>query len=91
MMMSLTSYRLKPGSGLIYSLYSMLLIGFGFGLLYVTAVVSVSLYFDKRRSLAVGIAMCGTGLGTFTFGPFGTWLLEHLDWKNVHFVFGELL
>lgn len=63
--------------------------GIGFGFMYLPAVVSVSMYFERKRAIALGIAMCGTGCGTFTFGPLGKWLLEILDWKNVHFVLGE--
>lgn len=37
--------------------------GIGFGLIYVPAIVSVGFYFEKRRSLAMGIAVCGSGLG----------------------------
>lgn len=57
--------------------------------MYLPAVVSVSLYFEKKRAIAIGIAMCGTGIGTFTFGPLGEWLLELTeDWKTVHFILG---
>ncbi|XP_035712668.1 monocarboxylate transporter 12-like [Folsomia candida] len=43
--------------------------GFGLSLCYVAAVVIVAYYFDKRRSLAPGLSMCGGGIGTFMFGP----------------------
>lgn len=62
--------------------------GIGFGLMYLPAVISVSLYFEKKRAIAIGIAMCGTGIGTFTFGPLGEWLLEQMDWKTVHIILG---
>ncbi|OXA46883.1 Monocarboxylate transporter 14 [Folsomia candida] len=39
--------------------------GFGLSLCYVAAVVIVAYYFDKRRSLAPGLSMCGGGIGTF--------------------------
>ena len=35
--------------------------GFGFGLIYLPAIVSVSMYFEKRRAFATGIAVCGSG------------------------------
>lgn len=38
---------------------------FNLGLIYLPAIVSVGYYFEKRRSLAIGIAVCGTGVGTF--------------------------
>lgn len=35
--------------------------GFGFGLIYLPAVVAVGYYFETKRSLATGIAVCGSG------------------------------
>ena len=43
--------------------------GFGFGLIYLPAIVSVSMYFEKKRAFATGIAVCGSGLGTFIMAP----------------------
>ena len=43
--------------------------GIGFGLIYLPAIVSVSMYFEKRRAFATGIAVCGSGLGTFIMAP----------------------
>ena len=43
--------------------------GLGFGLIYLPAIVSVSMYFEKRRAFATGIAVCGSGLGTFIMAP----------------------
>lgn len=37
----------------------------GFGLIYLPAIVSVTMYFEKYRSLATGIAVCGSGFGTY--------------------------
>ena len=45
------------------------LTGLGFGLIYLPAIVSVSIYFEKKRGFATGIAVCGSGLGTFLFAP----------------------
>lgn len=50
--------------------------GFGFGLIYLPAIVSVTIYFEKYRSLATGIAVCGSGLGTVVFAPF----IDYLNW-----------
>lgn len=59
--------------------------------MYMPAVISVSLYFEKRRPIAVGIGMCGTGVGTFVFGPTSQYLLEHMDWKSAHFILGKII
>ena len=43
--------------------------GVGFGFIYLPAIVSVSVYFEKKRAFATGIAVCGSGLGTFIMAP----------------------
>lgn len=56
--------------------------GLGFGLIYLPAIVSVTTYFEKKRSLATGIAVCGSGLGTFLFAPILTALMENYGWRG---------
>jgi MFS family permease len=56
--------------------------GFGFGLIYLPSVIIVSYYFEKKRALATGIAVCGAGVGGFIFAPVGRIMLEALNWKN---------
>ncbi|KAK7488006.1 hypothetical protein BaRGS_00020751 [Batillaria attramentaria] len=43
--------------------------GFGLGMIYLPSIVSVGYYFEKKRALATGIAVCGSGIGTFIFAP----------------------
>jgi MFS family permease len=50
--------------------------GIGFGLIYVPAIVSVGYYFDKKRSFATGIAVCGSGIGTFVLSPINRLLFD---------------
>lgn len=54
-----------------------LIVGIGFGLIYVPAIVSVGYYFEKKRSFAIGIAVCGSGFGTFIFSPLNRILLNN--------------
>lgn len=56
--------------------------GLGFGLIYLPAIVSVTMYFEKKRSLATGIAVCGSGFGTFIFAPIITSLLSEYGWRG---------
>ena len=58
-----------------------LLTGVGFGLMYVPAVVAVAEHFTKRQSLAMGLCVCGTGLGTFLLAPAELFMLENLGWR----------
>lgn len=60
--------------------------GLGFGLIYLPSIVSVGFYFEKRRALATGIAMCGSGIGTFVFSPLNDFLLEKYGWQNLLFI-----
>ncbi|KAL8616121.1 hypothetical protein ACOMHN_066608 [Nucella lapillus] len=60
----------------------MIVVGFGLGMIYLPAIVSVGYYFEKKRALATGIAVCGSGIGTFIFAPLSGYLLETLDWQN---------
>lgn len=56
--------------------------GFGLALCFVAAIVIVSFYFDKRRSFATGLAVCGSGIGTFVFAPFTRYLLDKYHWRG---------
>lgn len=63
-----------------------ILTGLGFGLIYLPAIVSVSIYFEKRRAFATGIAVCGSGLGTFIMAPVTKGLITYLGWKGAMLV-----
>lgn len=56
--------------------------GFGLGLIYLPAIVSVTTYFDKYRSLATGIAVCGSGFGTFIFAPLLDFFIKGYHWRG---------
>ncbi|CAH1723244.1 unnamed protein product [Chironomus riparius] len=56
--------------------------GFGLSLCYVAAVVIVAYYFDKKRSFATGISVCGSGIGTFLFPPLIQYLITHYGWRG---------
>ncbi|XP_076248340.1 uncharacterized protein LOC143188143 isoform X2 [Calliopsis andreniformis] len=56
--------------------------GLGLGLCYVTAVVSIAYWFDKKRTLAVGLGACGTGIGTFVYAPMTTYFIEEYGWRG---------
>jgi len=64
--------------------------GFGLGLIYLPAVVAVGYYFEKKRALATGISVCGSGVGTFIFAPFATYLLDQYGWRGANIIFAAL-
>ena len=55
--------------------------GVGSGLMYVTSMVAVQHYFDSKRSLATGLAVSGSGVGTFTFGFVLQLFLNRFGWR----------
>jgi len=59
-------------------------------MMYLPAVVGVGYYFERRRAVATGIAVCGTGIGTFCMAPLAKLLLVSYDWRNAHYILGEL-
>lgn len=56
--------------------------GLGLGLCYVTAVVCIAFWFDKKRTLAVGLGAAGTGIGTFVYSPLTTYLIKEFGWRG---------
>jgi MFS family permease len=42
---------------------------------------SVFQYFNKRKGLAMGITLSGTGIGTLVFPPLGRYLISVADWR----------
>ncbi|XP_050297027.1 monocarboxylate transporter 3 isoform X2 [Anthonomus grandis grandis] len=65
--------------------------GIGFGLIYLPAVVCVGYYFETKRSLATGIAVCGSGVGTFAFAPLAEILLEAYGWRGANLILAGLI
>lgn len=55
-------------------------------MIYLPSIVSVGYYFEKKRALATGIAVCGSGIGTFIFSPLNDILLDMYDWRNLLFL-----
>ncbi|XP_046400963.1 monocarboxylate transporter 12-like [Ischnura elegans] len=65
-----------------------ILSGLGLALCYVTAVVCVAYWFDRKRSLANGLGVCGTGVGTFVFAPLTQALIETYGWRGTTLILG---
>jgi len=65
-----------------------LLMGFGAGAIYVVTMSPVMRWFDKKRGLAVGIAISGGGLGQVIMAPLATYLIGALDWRMAFVILG---
>ncbi|CAG9812474.1 unnamed protein product [Phaedon cochleariae] len=56
--------------------------GLGLTICLVTAVVSIAFWFEKRRTVALGLAASGSGFGTAVYSPLATWLLAEYGWRG---------
>ncbi|XP_034050627.1 monocarboxylate transporter 12-B-like [Thalassophryne amazonica] len=59
-----------------------ILTGVGFALCYTPAIAIVGSYFKQRKALAYGIAMSGSGIGTFVLAPVVQLLIEFYSWRG---------
>ncbi len=71
--------RKKPFFSFIIVL-SYVYLAIGFGLIYLPAIVSVGVYFENKRSFAMGIAVCGSGLGTLIFPAVMPYIINSPLW-----------
>lgn len=62
--------------------------GLGFALCYTPAIAMVGVYFCERKALAYGIAMSGSGIGTFVLAPVVQLLIEHYSWRGALLILG---
>ncbi|CAE1274350.1 Monocarboxylate transporter 14 [Acanthosepion pharaonis] len=65
--------------------------GFGMSIPYVTSIVSVSFYFEKKRALATGLSVCGSGIGTSVFAPLLEYLIDIYGWRGTMLILGGIV
>lgn len=53
--------------------------------------MSVTTYFEKLRSLATGIAVAGSGLGTFIFAPLIDLFIREYGWRGTLMVLSGIV
>jgi Major Facilitator Superfamily len=58
------------------------ILGIGFGGIYLPAIVSVATWFDKKRALAMGIAVCGSGIGIYALANLIPILIEEYGFRG---------
>ena len=74
----------------LYLLYILIGLGGGFGG-YVASTTVINNWFIRRRSLALGIFIAGSGLGGFVFPPLATVLISAIDWRMTWLVLGGMI
>ena len=65
----------------LYFTYS-LLSGVGFSLMFAPCVMIVSLWFSRRRTLAVGMSVAGSGIGTLVIAQISERLIDAFGWRG---------
>ena len=80
--LGLLTASFAPSVSLLLWCYSVLT-GLGFGLMYIPSVVVSAPHFTDRRSLAIGLCLCGSGFGTFSLAPVSQHILEVAGWRWV--------
>jgi MFS family permease len=63
-------------------------VGIGTACGYVPMVAAVGGWFDRRRALAIGIAVTGIGVGTLAAAPLAEVLILRFGWRVTYAVFG---
>jgi MFS family permease len=59
-------------------------VGVGTACAYVPMVAAVGGWFERRRSLAIGVAVTGIGVGTLVGPPAAALLIERLGWRQAY-------
>ncbi|KAI3382769.1 hypothetical protein SNEBB_009470 [Seison nebaliae] len=65
--------------------------GIGFGLVYIPSVIIVGFYFEKKRAMATGFAVAGSGIGTFVFAPLTEILVSEFGWKGAQILMAGIV
>jgi len=73
-----------------FYLYFGVLAGVGRAAARAPLLSAVFQYFNKRKGLAVGITLSGTGVGTFLFPPLARYVMSVADWRAAFLVIGTL-
>ena len=63
-------------------------VGIGVACAYVPMVALVGGWFEHRRTLALGVAVAGIGIGTLTVPPATAALIEAAGWRDAYLVHG---
>jgi MFS family permease len=77
-----TALASRAGSLLEFQIVYGLLVGIGTGAIFAPLMATVTLWFERRRSLAVSLVSAGMGVAPMTVSPFARWLVSTWDWQT---------
>ena len=63
-------------------------VGIGVACGYVPMLAVVGAWFEKRRAVALGVAVTGIGFGTLLTAPLAASLISKLGWRQTYVIFG---
>ncbi|MEM7274541.1 MAG: MFS transporter [Actinomycetota bacterium] len=61
-------------------------VGIGVACAYVPMVATVGLWFERRRSAAMGVAVAGIGVGTLVAAPTAEALIDRYGWRDTYVI-----
>ncbi|XP_061827659.1 monocarboxylate transporter 12-B-like [Nerophis lumbriciformis] len=65
-----------------------ILAGVGFALNFTPSIAMVGRYFSEKKAVAYGIALSGSGIGTFILAPVIQLLIDQYSWRGAMLVLG---
>ncbi|RNA31636.1 monocarboxylate transporter 3-like [Brachionus plicatilis] len=65
--------------------------GIAYGCTYLTSIIILVDYFDKKLGLANGIMMASSGFGAFAFAPLTKFLTKNFVWNHVLLINGSII
>ena len=65
--------------------------GLGNSFTYMSAVVAVQDFFDKRRGFATAVSFCGVSLSIFVTSPLLQFLIDHYGWRGTLVIHSALM
>lgn len=71
----------------VYLAYG-LAVGIGGALSYIPAIGAVGQWFDRRRGLALGVAVAGSGVGTLLIAPIAESMIDAYGWRSAVRILG---
>ncbi|KAL1131596.1 hypothetical protein AAG570_011210 [Ranatra chinensis] len=66
-----------------YIFFFGILSGIGADMLFVTSMVAVGFWFEKRRATAIGISTCGTGMTAIITPVIANYITKNFGWRIV--------
>ena len=77
-------------SVVVLSIIVGLLSGIGLALVYISSLFIVTIYFERRRGLATGLAVTGSAIGALAFPLLIEWLDEMYAWRGSMLIAGGI-